>query len=44
MKIPFKWEKIDNYHYRAKVMGGWIFQCGDSFLFIPDPNHEWEIE
>lgn len=37
---------------RAKVYGGWIVNscvdkealCCESMVFIPDPNHEWEIE
>lgn len=40
--------------WRVKVFGGWVFKeeyysddgnalhC--SLLYIPDPNHEWEVE
>lgn len=40
-----------NFTYRAKVFGGWIISSytyattpAESMVFIPDPNHEWEIE
>lgn len=39
---------------RAKVFGGWVLHhllCdenessqSESMVFIPDPNHEWQIE
>lgn len=37
---------------RAKVYGGWIFKniagsvnttLATSMVFVPDPNHEWEV-
>lgn len=28
MKIPFKWEKLDAYTSRARVIGGWIVYSG----------------
>ena len=40
------------YTHRAKVIGGWIINqstiggyvaLSESMVFIPDPNHEWEI-
>ena len=46
-KLPFKWETIDIYTWRAKVIGGWMFHyCDDegpALSFIPDREHEWEI-
>jgi hypothetical protein len=39
--------------WRAKVIGGWVLRCeswsiepglSESMVFIPDPNHEWEID
>lgn len=42
--------------YRAKVIGGWIISndvytddsnkrnITTSMIFVPDPNHEWEIK
>ena len=46
MKIKFDWEKIAPHVYRSKVIGGWILQCEDPIgtVFIPDQNHEWEID
>lgn len=51
--IPFKWEKLQQESStgtdRAKVFGGWILRDYDyidggiSMVFIPDPNHEWEV-
>jgi hypothetical protein len=41
---------------RAKVFGGWVVRTicthtgnvntaiSESSIFVPDPNHEWEIE
>lgn len=54
MKIPFKWEKLGADTLRAKVFGGWVLLnadyssetadvCSSVIVFIPDPNHEWEI-
>lgn len=54
--IKFEWEIFDddqNFNeltYRAKVINGWIVKNIDydykstNICFIPDPNHEWEIE
>lgn len=62
--MKFKWEKIDPYHQRAKVPGGWALKSIEdvytkmyddtrplpgceyrsSICFIPDTNHEWEID
>ncbi|MFM5150800.1 hypothetical protein [Aeromonas hydrophila] len=51
-----KWERIDNEggprdSWRAKVYGGWLFiTCwgasynGSGATFIPDPQHQWELE
>ena len=49
MKIEFKWEKIVPGTHRAKVIGGWILNVfnentGEALVFIPDPNHEWEVQ
>ena len=49
MKIEFKWEPIGQSDtWRAKVFGGWVLlrsdTDGDCMIFIPDPNHEWQIE
>ena len=54
MKIPFKWERLDEGTVRAKVIGGWIVYTSDhddetgncvgaGMVFIPDVNHEWEV-
>ena len=60
--MEFKWEKIDDYHVRAKVFGGWLVKSFESvhhwvngqfhwgrdwrvaMAFVPDPNHEWNID
>lgn len=55
MKIKFEWEQVDHNAYRAKVIGGWLLEnlyCAEPYLapfsasmaFIPDQNHEWEID
>lgn len=50
MKIPFEWEPIAHLTDRARVIGGWVLlsSCevnqSESMVFIPDPDHEWEIE
>ena len=54
MKNELKWEKIGGEVLRARVFGGWIVytenissETGDStscsMVFVPDPNHEWEM-
>lgn len=32
--------------YRTKVPGGWLSwtRKGSSFVYVPDPSHEWELE
>jgi hypothetical protein len=51
--LPFDWQlifKTENIAtYRAKVLGGWLVNlCSKENLgsatFIPDKNHEWEID
>ena len=56
MKYPREWEEIDTYSERLKVAGGWVIRCwlrqSDLFanstalqmLFVPDPQHKWELE
>ena len=50
-----EWEKIDSNTERMKTWGGWIVLHYDwtndggepvceSMVFIPDINHEWELE
>jgi len=46
-------DKAGFYNQRVKVFGGWIMRilCWDqqynlqseSSVFVPDPNHEWEV-
>lgn len=62
-KYNLEFEQIDDFHQRAKVIGGWVlkayenvcettphntFESGYNWrvamCFIPDPNHEWQIE
>lgn len=53
MKMKFEWEiiwrirDVENTD-RAKVICGWIIrnqnEYGDSMVFVPDPEHKWEIE
>ena len=51
-KIEWKWESLDAYSYRAKVIGGWILatetlsskgSAALSTVFIADRDHEWSI-
>ncbi len=54
MKIAFEWEILDEDTIRAKVIGGWIVYTserddmnavgGAAMVFVPDVNHEWEVE
>lgn len=45
-------DKNFSYTDRAKVFGGWIVnsrtcvgpRAHESMVFVPDANHEWEIE
>lgn len=52
-KIKFEWEilklNLPCVTSRAKVIGGWIVSdyVADGpagMVFIPDPNHDWEID
>ena len=50
------WESIEskgegnkpNYCARTKVFGGWLVssqvELSGRFIFLPDPNHEWELD
>ena len=51
-KFDWGWEKLDEYTYRAKVIGGWLVvneitstkgNCGNAMAFVPDRDHEWMI-
>ena len=45
--IEFNWEKIGVFTKRAKIYGGWIvlnYEKETCMVFIPDPNHYWQIE
>ena len=51
-KIEWKWEILDDFTKRAKVIGGWVLEYGshtnkgsisNSLVFIPDPEHRWAI-
>jgi hypothetical protein len=48
MEIKFEWETIGMFVDRAKVYGGWLVRtyggANEWVLFIPDPEHEWEVE
>jgi len=54
MIYPRQWEDItDDEHAgcsRLKIYGGWLVVAWASssghgnILFIPDPNHEWDLE
>ena len=53
MKIKFEFEELKDFCYRSKVIGGWIVTTacknyddivGITSVFVPDKNHEWEIE
>jgi hypothetical protein len=46
MKIEFKWERMTDpwTTARAKVIGGWLVSHEDNMVFIPDPEHLWEVE
>jgi hypothetical protein len=48
MRIKFDWEKIGETTCRAKVIGGWVLNAwtegqAESMVFIPDPEHLWEV-
>jgi hypothetical protein len=47
-----KWENIGGHVDRLKIYGGWLV-CAAMYndennnlvmSFVPDPNHEWELE
>ena len=52
--MKFEWEKVTSNTRRARVFGGWVLKNftwdadwesqSESMVFIPDENHEWEIE
>ena len=54
-KIMIQWEDIDNLTntQRLRVYGGWIVKhvsyfipnnaVSESSVFVPDPNHEWDL-
>ena len=55
MAEPLQWEqiKVERRFYgttvlRAPVFGGWLVSTqisdGNGLTFIPDPNHEWEVQ
>lgn len=42
-----KWERFGDGVLRLSVFGGWIVLIKGkdvSSCFVPDPNHEWELE
>jgi hypothetical protein len=51
---PLYYDGNDATTFRVKVIGGWIvrynyhahehYNESISMVFVPDPNHEWEIE
>lgn len=49
MKYPRKWEEIneDGWFRRLKIHGGWlayVIDDGSSMVYVPDPEHRWELE
>lgn len=53
-KLEHKWESMDSYTARCKVIGGWLINhiCQDlikhkvyseSMVFVADRDHEWTI-
>lgn len=47
--IEFKWECLDEFTDRAKVIGGWIVRSqwgfhSQAMVFINDPHHSWKIK
>ena len=56
MIYPRKWEEMTDDKYagcaRLKVIGGWLVvawvnakeRLPESLVFIPDPEHDWELE
>lgn len=49
-KYPRQWEEVGSYPYffRLQVHGGWLvaaeFHDDTTICFVPDPNHEWNLE
>lgn len=45
MVIEFKWERLTKHSstFRAKVIGGWVVSDDVGLVFVPDPNHEWQL-
>lgn len=52
-KMLIQWEKMDEYTHRLRVFGGWIVKhvsyyyhesVSESSVFVPDPNHEWDLK
>jgi len=44
---PRKWESIDTWTTRLRVVGGWLVVrsgTGAPMLFLSDPKHEWQLE
>ena len=51
----WEWEKLDEFNWRAKVIGGWLIKTrmfiegkrgvvmSESMVFIPDSEHQWGI-
>jgi hypothetical protein len=50
-KIEWKWEKLDEFTFRAKVIGGWLVHTQATekgrmsccMSFVQDKDHEWII-
>ena len=48
-QFDWKWEELDEYTFRAKVIGGWLVHCAcsknksESLVFVADRDHEWHI-
>lgn len=51
-RIEWEWHQLDEFTWRAQVIGGWIVKCvlgagskqaGISITFVPDRDHEWSI-
>ncbi len=48
-KFEFKPERIDDFSYRYRVLGGWMVvtentkRSAMTSLFVPDRLHQWEV-
>ncbi len=40
---PSPWEYVDTWTQRMPVPPGWIVRRSNWAVFVPDPEHEWEI-